>query len=161
MWPLFSSELIGGTPSLKINHGSGTLVLQLTNNIGVADRRWHRLDVKINQKVSTIMRLHVNLSLSLCMKQTYEDSNSSSTVQYTRTLAHAAVVTSFPLSPQIKGSALHSRSMFHRDCHGDRRRGLMGNDRGPLVLWNPRGHTQQGQVRSIIKLNKSYQLCTI
>ncbi|XP_068169742.1 neural-cadherin-like [Antennarius striatus] len=43
-------ELISGTPSLKINHGSGTLVLQLTNNIGVADRRWHRLDVKSNSK---------------------------------------------------------------------------------------------------------------
>ncbi|XP_061577385.1 neural-cadherin-like isoform X1 [Cololabis saira] len=43
-------ELIGGTPSLKINHGSGTLVLQLTNNIGVADRRWHRLDVRSNSK---------------------------------------------------------------------------------------------------------------
>uniref|UniRef100_A0AAZ1X942 Uncharacterized protein n=2 Tax=Oreochromis aureus TaxID=47969 RepID=A0AAZ1X942_OREAU len=43
-------ELIGGTPSLKINHGSGTLVLQLTNNVGVADRRWHRLDVRSNSK---------------------------------------------------------------------------------------------------------------
>uniref|UniRef100_A0A3Q1BB62 Neural-cadherin-like n=1 Tax=Amphiprion ocellaris TaxID=80972 RepID=A0A3Q1BB62_AMPOC len=43
-------ELIGGTPSLKINHGSGTLVLQLTNNAGVADRRWHRLDVRSNSK---------------------------------------------------------------------------------------------------------------
>ncbi|TKS73189.1 Neural-cadherin Cadherin-N [Collichthys lucidus] len=43
-------ELISGTPSLKINHGSGTLVLQLTNNVGVADRRWHRLDVRSNSK---------------------------------------------------------------------------------------------------------------
>uniref|UniRef100_A0A8C6Q4J4 Neural-cadherin-like n=1 Tax=Nothobranchius furzeri TaxID=105023 RepID=A0A8C6Q4J4_NOTFU len=43
-------ELIGGTPSLKINHGSGTLVLQLTN-VAVADRRWHRLDVRSNSKV--------------------------------------------------------------------------------------------------------------
>nr|XP_040024425.1 neural-cadherin-like isoform X3 [Gasterosteus aculeatus aculeatus] len=43
-------ELIGGTPSLKINHGSGTLVLQLTNNIGVTDRRWHRLDVRSNSE---------------------------------------------------------------------------------------------------------------
>eukprot|EP00066_Takifugu_rubripes_P016640 XP_011605906.1 PREDICTED: neural-cadherin-like [Takifugu rubripes] len=44
-------ELIGGTPSLKINHGSGTLVLRLNNNnIGVADRRWHRLDVRSNSK---------------------------------------------------------------------------------------------------------------
>ena len=48
------SELIGGTPSLKINHGSGTLVLQLTNNIGVADRRWHRLDVRSNNKVRDV-----------------------------------------------------------------------------------------------------------
>uniref|UniRef100_A0A665V8C9 Uncharacterized protein n=1 Tax=Echeneis naucrates TaxID=173247 RepID=A0A665V8C9_ECHNA len=43
-------ELVGGTPSLKINHGSGTLVLQLSNNIRVADRRWHRLDVRSNSK---------------------------------------------------------------------------------------------------------------
>ncbi|CAL8374879.1 unnamed protein product [Arctogadus glacialis] len=43
-------ELIGGTPSLKVNHGSGTLVLQLPNNVGVADRRWHRLDVRSNSK---------------------------------------------------------------------------------------------------------------
>lgn len=50
---MFSSlpELSGGTPSLKVNHGSGTLVLQLANNIGVADRRWHRLDVRSNSKV--------------------------------------------------------------------------------------------------------------
>uniref|UniRef100_A0AAQ6IRH7 Neural-cadherin-like n=1 Tax=Anabas testudineus TaxID=64144 RepID=A0AAQ6IRH7_ANATE len=47
-------ELIGGTPSLKINHGSGTLVLQLTNNVGVADRRWHRLDVRSNSKVRAV-----------------------------------------------------------------------------------------------------------
>ncbi|KAM4618313.1 neural-cadherin-like [Polymixia lowei] len=43
-------ELISGTPSLKINHGSGTLVLQLPSNVGVADRRWHRLDVRSNSK---------------------------------------------------------------------------------------------------------------
>ncbi|KAK7891667.1 hypothetical protein WMY93_023630 [Mugilogobius chulae] len=41
-------ELIAGSPTLKINHGSGTLVLQLTKN--VADRRWHRLDVRSNSK---------------------------------------------------------------------------------------------------------------
>uniref|UniRef100_A0A3B4A3W0 Neural-cadherin-like n=1 Tax=Periophthalmus magnuspinnatus TaxID=409849 RepID=A0A3B4A3W0_9GOBI len=44
-------ELIAGSPTLKINHGSGTLVLQLTKN--VADRRWHRLDVRSNSKVSS------------------------------------------------------------------------------------------------------------
>lgn len=49
--PCSFPELIGGTPSLKMNHGSGTLVLQLANNIGVADRRWHRLDVRSNSKV--------------------------------------------------------------------------------------------------------------
>ncbi|KAJ4938170.1 hypothetical protein JOQ06_002796, partial [Pogonophryne albipinna] len=52
-------ELIGGTPSLKINHGSGTLVLQLTNNVGVTDRRWHRLDVRSNSK-------EVHLTLDRC-----------------------------------------------------------------------------------------------
>uniref|UniRef100_A0A8K9WMG8 Si:ch211-186j3.6 n=1 Tax=Oncorhynchus mykiss TaxID=8022 RepID=A0A8K9WMG8_ONCMY len=43
-------ELIDGTPTLKINHGSGTLVLQLPGNVNVADRRWHRLDVRSNSK---------------------------------------------------------------------------------------------------------------
>ncbi|XP_051916309.1 neural-cadherin-like [Hippocampus zosterae] len=43
-------ELIGGSPNLKINHGSGTLVLQLLNSAGLADRRWHRLDVRSNSK---------------------------------------------------------------------------------------------------------------
>ncbi|XP_076854322.1 LOW QUALITY PROTEIN: neural-cadherin [Brachyhypopomus gauderio] len=43
-------ELIDGTPTLKINHGSGTLVLQLPGNVNVADRRWHRLDVRSNGK---------------------------------------------------------------------------------------------------------------
>lgn len=52
------SELIGGTPSLKMNHGSGTLVLQLNNNIGVADRRWHRLDVRSNSKVKKTSIAH-------------------------------------------------------------------------------------------------------
>ncbi|XP_036399302.1 neural-cadherin-like [Megalops cyprinoides] len=43
-------ELIDGTPTLKINHGSGTLVLQLPSNVRVADRRWHRLDVRSDSK---------------------------------------------------------------------------------------------------------------
>ncbi|XP_015226620.1 PREDICTED: neural-cadherin-like [Cyprinodon variegatus] len=51
-------ELIGGTPSLKINHGSGTLVLQLTN-VGVSDKLWHRLDVRTNSK-------EVRLTLDRC-----------------------------------------------------------------------------------------------
>uniref|UniRef100_A0A671U276 Si:ch211-186j3.6 n=1 Tax=Sparus aurata TaxID=8175 RepID=A0A671U276_SPAAU len=43
-------ELIDGTPTLKINHGSGTVVLQLPGNVNVADRRWHRLDVRSSSK---------------------------------------------------------------------------------------------------------------
>ncbi|XP_055365580.1 neural-cadherin-like isoform X2 [Betta splendens] len=50
-------ELIGGTPSLKINHGSGTLVLQLTKRL--ADGQWHRLDVRSNSKT-------VRLTLDRC-----------------------------------------------------------------------------------------------
>uniref|UniRef100_A0A3Q2CVV9 Si:ch211-186j3.6 n=1 Tax=Cyprinodon variegatus TaxID=28743 RepID=A0A3Q2CVV9_CYPVA len=48
-------ELIDGTPTLKINHGSGTLVLQLPGNVDVADRRWHRLDVRSNSKVRRLI----------------------------------------------------------------------------------------------------------
>ncbi|KAL4630306.1 neural-cadherin-like [Arapaima gigas] len=43
-------ELIDGTPTLKINHGSGTLVLQLPGSVNTADRQWHRLDVRSNGK---------------------------------------------------------------------------------------------------------------
>uniref|UniRef100_A0A6Q2WXN6 Uncharacterized protein n=1 Tax=Esox lucius TaxID=8010 RepID=A0A6Q2WXN6_ESOLU len=49
-------ELIDGTPTLTINHGSGTLVLQLPGNVNVADRRWHRLDVRSNSKVCGSLR---------------------------------------------------------------------------------------------------------
>uniref|UniRef100_A0A3B3CPW6 Si:ch211-186j3.6 n=1 Tax=Oryzias melastigma TaxID=30732 RepID=A0A3B3CPW6_ORYME len=52
-------ELIDGTPTLKINHGSGTVVLQLPGNVNVADRRWHRLDVRSNSK-------EVKLTLDRC-----------------------------------------------------------------------------------------------
>lgn len=50
-------ELIDGTPTLKINHGSGTVVLQLPGNVNVADRRWHRLDVHSNSKVGRLTHL--------------------------------------------------------------------------------------------------------
>ncbi|XP_037129929.1 neural-cadherin [Syngnathus acus] len=40
-----SIELKHGVPVLKVNHGSGTLTLQLPAKSNVADRRWHRLDV--------------------------------------------------------------------------------------------------------------------
>ncbi|KAK2845166.1 hypothetical protein Q5P01_011825 [Channa striata] len=38
-------ELISGVPALSINHGSGTLTLQLPLTSTVTDRRWHRLDI--------------------------------------------------------------------------------------------------------------------
>uniref|UniRef100_A0A3P8UBI6 Si:ch211-186j3.6 n=1 Tax=Cynoglossus semilaevis TaxID=244447 RepID=A0A3P8UBI6_CYNSE len=47
----FMAILIDGTPTLKINHGSGTVVLQLPSNVNVADRRWHRLDIRSNSKL--------------------------------------------------------------------------------------------------------------
>ncbi|XP_051921985.1 neural-cadherin [Hippocampus zosterae] len=40
-----SIELKNGVPVLNVNHGSGTLTLQLPPKSNVADRRWHRLDV--------------------------------------------------------------------------------------------------------------------
>ncbi|XP_034729522.1 neural-cadherin [Etheostoma cragini] len=38
-------ELRNGVPALSINHGSGTLTLQLPAKSTVNDRRWHRLDI--------------------------------------------------------------------------------------------------------------------
>uniref|UniRef100_A0A3B4Z992 Neural-cadherin-like n=1 Tax=Stegastes partitus TaxID=144197 RepID=A0A3B4Z992_9TELE len=38
-------ELRNGVPALSINHGSGTLTLQLPPKSTVTDRRWHRLDI--------------------------------------------------------------------------------------------------------------------
>lgn len=61
------SELIDGTPTLKINHGSGTLVLQLPGNVNVADRRWHRLDVRSNSKVG-MCGWHQDLHQALNLK---------------------------------------------------------------------------------------------
>ncbi|KAG7474379.1 neural-cadherin-like [Solea senegalensis] len=38
-------ELRDGFPTLSVNHGSGTLTLQLPHKSTVTDRRWHRLDI--------------------------------------------------------------------------------------------------------------------
>ncbi|KAK1794615.1 hypothetical protein P4O66_001333 [Electrophorus voltai] len=38
-------ELKNGVPLLSVNHGSGTLTLQLPALTSVTDRRWHRLDI--------------------------------------------------------------------------------------------------------------------
>uniref|UniRef100_A0A3B4CXY3 Uncharacterized protein n=1 Tax=Pygocentrus nattereri TaxID=42514 RepID=A0A3B4CXY3_PYGNA len=40
-----SLELKKGVPLLSVNHGSGTLTLQLPPQASVNDRRWHRLDI--------------------------------------------------------------------------------------------------------------------
>lgn len=71
------SELIDGTPTLKINHGSGTLVLQLPGNVNVADRRWHRLDVRSNSKVG-MCGLHQDLHQAPNHKGTFKMSFYSS-----------------------------------------------------------------------------------
>ncbi|XP_017279259.1 neural-cadherin [Kryptolebias marmoratus] len=44
-------ELRNGGPVLSINHGSGTLTLQLTPKTTINDRRWHRLDIISDGKV--------------------------------------------------------------------------------------------------------------
>uniref|UniRef100_W5L865 Si:dkey-22o22.2 n=1 Tax=Astyanax mexicanus TaxID=7994 RepID=W5L865_ASTMX len=45
-----SLELKKGVPLLSVNHGSGTLTLQLPPQASVSDRRWHRLDIISNGK---------------------------------------------------------------------------------------------------------------
>lgn len=137
---MFSSvpELIGGTPSLKINHGSGTLVLQLPNNIGVADRRWHRLDVRSNSKVRK--KSHFFFFFFFVWVGRCGTIPRSSRRRDWPGLARPLWFT---------GGALHAGSMLQRHHHGDGRCGLVGDDGGPLVLRDPRGHAQPGQVRSM------------
>ncbi|XP_029447582.1 LOW QUALITY PROTEIN: neural-cadherin-like [Rhinatrema bivittatum] len=43
-------ELKNGTPSLTVNHGSGSLLLQLPPGIDVADRRWHSIQILSSAK---------------------------------------------------------------------------------------------------------------
>uniref|UniRef100_H3D609 Si:dkey-22o22.2 n=1 Tax=Tetraodon nigroviridis TaxID=99883 RepID=H3D609_TETNG len=43
-------ELKDGVPVLSVDHGSGTLTLQLRPAASLADRRWHRLDVSSDGK---------------------------------------------------------------------------------------------------------------
>lgn len=52
MWAVvLCPELRNGIPALNINHGSGTLTLQLPPKSTVTDRRWHRLDIISDGKV--------------------------------------------------------------------------------------------------------------
>ncbi|NXD82407.1 CADN protein, partial [Halcyon senegalensis] len=39
-------ELSGGIPVLKVSHGSGFVVLQFPSHLNVADKKWHRLEVR-------------------------------------------------------------------------------------------------------------------
>nr|XP_061812727.1 neural-cadherin-like [Nerophis lumbriciformis] len=55
-----SVELKNGIPVLNVNHGSGTLTLQLPPASNVADRRWHRLDITSDGKA-------VQLVLDQCL----------------------------------------------------------------------------------------------
>uniref|UniRef100_H0ZFH7 Neural cadherin n=1 Tax=Taeniopygia guttata TaxID=59729 RepID=H0ZFH7_TAEGU len=41
-------ELSGGIPVLKMSHGSGSVVLQFPSHLNVADKKWHRLEVRTN-----------------------------------------------------------------------------------------------------------------
>ncbi|XP_009069496.1 PREDICTED: neural-cadherin-like, partial [Acanthisitta chloris] len=41
-------ELSSGIPMLKMSHGSGFVVLQFPSHLNVADKKWHRLEVRTN-----------------------------------------------------------------------------------------------------------------
>uniref|UniRef100_A0AAY4BAX3 Uncharacterized protein n=1 Tax=Denticeps clupeoides TaxID=299321 RepID=A0AAY4BAX3_9TELE len=51
-------ELKNGVPSLSVNHGSGTLTLQLPPRATVSDRRWHRLDIISDGKTVQLILDH-------------------------------------------------------------------------------------------------------
>lgn len=44
-------ELKKGVPVLSVNHGSGTVTLQLPAHASLSDRRWHHLDIISDGKV--------------------------------------------------------------------------------------------------------------
>ncbi|NXN44249.1 CADN protein, partial [Rhinoptilus africanus] len=41
-------ELSGGVPVLKMGHGSGFVMLQFPSHLNVADKKWHRLEIRTN-----------------------------------------------------------------------------------------------------------------
>ena len=45
-------ELRGGHPRLRINHGTGELMLDIPNSKALNDGAWHRLDIHRDVKVS-------------------------------------------------------------------------------------------------------------
>ncbi|XP_031432816.1 putative neural-cadherin 2 [Clupea harengus] len=51
-------QLKNGIPSLSVNHGSGTLTLQLQPRTAVTDRRWHRLDIVSDGKTVQLILDH-------------------------------------------------------------------------------------------------------
>ncbi|XP_066434973.1 neural-cadherin-like [Eleutherodactylus coqui] len=63
-------ELQNGSPSLVINHGSGSLLLKFTKKRNVSDRRWHNLKILSNGK-------KVKLILDHCSKEALVDGATS------------------------------------------------------------------------------------
>ncbi|XP_030639003.1 neural-cadherin [Chanos chanos] len=51
-------ELKNGVPSLSVNHGSGTLTLQLPSRATVTDRRWHHIDIISDGKMVQMILDH-------------------------------------------------------------------------------------------------------
>ncbi|XP_069073745.1 neural-cadherin-like [Pleurodeles waltl] len=45
-----SIELSNGVPVLKMNHGASSLVMTFPKEVNVADRQWHRLDMRISRQ---------------------------------------------------------------------------------------------------------------
>uniref|UniRef100_A0A803W497 Uncharacterized protein n=1 Tax=Ficedula albicollis TaxID=59894 RepID=A0A803W497_FICAL len=50
-------ELSSGIPVLKIGHGSGSVVLQFPSHLNVADKKWHRLEVRTNGQVTVLSEI--------------------------------------------------------------------------------------------------------
>lgn len=67
---------------LKISHGSGFVMLQFPSHLNVADKKWHRLEVRTNGQVSYLIPpppphppiriIYISNSISLCRNRRVE-----------------------------------------------------------------------------------------
>uniref|UniRef100_A0A8C3JSM2 Neural-cadherin n=1 Tax=Calidris pygmaea TaxID=425635 RepID=A0A8C3JSM2_9CHAR len=74
-------ELSDGVPVLKMSHGSGFVMLQFPSHLNVADKKWHRLEVRTNGQVSYLILFFpcqdtcISNSICLCRNTRVEKSD--------------------------------------------------------------------------------------
>lgn len=65
---------------LKMSHGSGFVMLQFPSHLNVADKKWHRLEVRTSGQVSYLIffphqDVCISSSICLCRNRRVEKTN--------------------------------------------------------------------------------------